>query len=75
MLDKLTVQTFKSWRFKPGTVSQVLVPISYEWAEFETTRIRPTRQRWAAAGERGRSPLHWAPLPQVIAKTPLPFAL
>jgi len=30
MLDKLTVQTFKSWRFKPGTVSQVLVPISYE---------------------------------------------
>lgn len=30
MLDKLTVQTFKSWRFKPGTVSQILVPISYE---------------------------------------------
>ena len=30
MLDKLTVQTFKSWRFKPGTVSQVRVPISYE---------------------------------------------
>ena len=30
MLDKLTVQTFKSWRFKPGTVSPVRVPISYE---------------------------------------------
>jgi TonB family protein len=30
MLDKLTIQTFKSWRFKPGTVSQVRVPISYE---------------------------------------------
>ena len=30
LLDKLTVQTFKSWRFKPGTVSQVRVPISYE---------------------------------------------
>ena len=30
LLDKLTVQTFKSWRFKPGAVSQVRVPISYE---------------------------------------------
>jgi TonB family protein len=30
MLDRLTVQTFKSWRFKPGTVSEVRVPISYE---------------------------------------------
>jgi TonB family protein len=30
MLDKLTIQTFKNWRFKPGTVSQVRVPISYE---------------------------------------------
>jgi TonB family protein len=30
MLDKLTIQTFKSWRFKPGTVSQIRVPISYE---------------------------------------------
>jgi TonB family protein len=30
MLDKLTIQTFKSWRFKPGTVSQVRLPISYE---------------------------------------------
>jgi len=30
ILDKLTTQTFKSWRFKPGTVSQVRVPISYE---------------------------------------------
>ena len=30
ILDKLTVQTFKSWRFKPGTVSEVRVPISYE---------------------------------------------
>jgi len=30
VLDKLTVQTFKSWRFKPGTVSEVRVPISYE---------------------------------------------
>ena len=30
ILDKLTIQTFKSWRFKPGTVSQVRLPISYE---------------------------------------------
>jgi TonB family protein len=30
LLDKLTIQTFKSWRFKPGTVSQVRVPVSYE---------------------------------------------
>jgi TonB family protein len=29
-LDKFTVQTFKEWRFKPGTVSQLRVPISYE---------------------------------------------
>ena len=29
-LDKITIQTFKSWRFKPGTVSQVRIPISYE---------------------------------------------
>ena len=30
LLDKITTQTFKSWRFKPGTVSQLRVPISYE---------------------------------------------
>ena len=30
LLDKLTIQTFKNWRFKPGTVSEVRVPISYE---------------------------------------------
>jgi len=30
LLDKLTIQTFKGWRFKPGTVSQVRVPVSYE---------------------------------------------
>jgi len=30
LLDTLTIQTFKSWRFKPGTVSEVRVPISYE---------------------------------------------
>ena len=30
LLDKLTIQTFKGWRFKPGTVSQLRVPISYE---------------------------------------------
>ena len=30
LLDKVTTQTFKSWRFKPGTVSQVRIPISYE---------------------------------------------
>jgi len=30
LLDRLTIQTFKSWRFKPGAVSQVRVPISYE---------------------------------------------
>jgi len=30
VLDKFTIQTFKSWRFKPGAVSQVRIPISYE---------------------------------------------
>jgi TonB family protein len=30
LLDKFTIQTFKGWRFKPGTVSEVRVPISYE---------------------------------------------
>ena len=30
LLDKLTIQTFKGWRFKPGSVSQVRIPISYE---------------------------------------------
>jgi TonB family protein len=30
LLDKLTMQTFKNWRFKPGTVSRVRLPISYE---------------------------------------------
>jgi TonB family protein len=29
-LDKFTIQTFKDWRFKPGTVSQLRIPISYE---------------------------------------------
>ncbi len=29
-LDKFTIETFKDWRFKPGTVSQLRVPISYE---------------------------------------------
>jgi TonB family protein len=30
MLDKVTTKTFRRWRFKPGTVSQVRVPIDYE---------------------------------------------
>jgi TonB family protein len=30
ILDKVTTDTFRSWRFKPGTVSQVRVPITYE---------------------------------------------
>jgi TonB family protein len=30
VLDKVTTETFRRWRFKPGTVSQVRVPISYE---------------------------------------------
>jgi TonB family protein len=30
LLDKLTTQAFKSWRFKPGTLSQVRIPITYE---------------------------------------------
>jgi TonB family protein len=30
ILDKVTTETFRRWRFKPGTVSQVRVPISYE---------------------------------------------
>jgi TonB family protein len=30
ILDKVTTDTFRTWRFKPGTVSQVRVPITYE---------------------------------------------
>ena len=30
ILDNVTIKTFQRWRFKPGTVSQVRVPISYE---------------------------------------------
>jgi len=30
MLDKVTTKTFRRWRFKPGTVSHVRVPIVYE---------------------------------------------
>ena len=30
VLDKVTTETFRRWRFKPGSVSQVRVPISYE---------------------------------------------
>jgi TonB family protein len=30
ILDKVTTVTFGYWRFKPGTVSQVLVPITYQ---------------------------------------------
>src|SRR5215208_681525 len=30
LLDKVSIQTFKGWRFKPGTVSEIRVPISYE---------------------------------------------
>lgn len=30
ILDKVTTNTFRRWRFKPGTVSQVRVPVDYE---------------------------------------------
>jgi protein TonB len=30
ILDKVTTNTFRKWRFKPGTVSQVRVPVSFE---------------------------------------------
>jgi TonB family protein len=30
ILDKSTTNTFRTWRFKPGTASQVRVPITYE---------------------------------------------
>ena len=30
ILDKVTTEAFRRWRFKPGSVSQVRVPISYE---------------------------------------------
>jgi TonB family protein len=30
VLDKVTTETFRRWRFKPGSVSEVRVPISYE---------------------------------------------
>jgi TonB family protein len=30
LLDKVTTEAFRKWRFKPGTVSEVRVPITYE---------------------------------------------
>jgi TonB family protein len=30
ILDRATTDAFRKWRFKPGTVSQVRVPISYQ---------------------------------------------
>jgi TonB family protein len=30
ILDKVTTETFRRWRFKPGSVSEVRVPITYE---------------------------------------------
>ena len=30
ILDKVTTDAFRKWRFKPGTVSRIRVPISYE---------------------------------------------
>jgi TonB family protein len=30
ILDKVTTETFRRWRFKPGSVSQMRVPITYE---------------------------------------------
>jgi len=30
ILDKVTTETFRRWRFKPGSVSQLRVPITYE---------------------------------------------
>ena len=30
ILDKVTTDAFRKWRFKAGTVSQIRVPISYE---------------------------------------------
>jgi TonB family protein len=30
ILDKVTTETFRRWRFQPGSVSQVRVPITYE---------------------------------------------
>ena len=30
ILDKVTTEAFRKWRFKPGTVSQIRVPISYK---------------------------------------------
>jgi len=30
ILDKVTINTFRRWRFKPGTVSQIRVPVDYE---------------------------------------------
>ena len=30
ILDKVTTDAFQRWRFKPGTVSQIRVPISYK---------------------------------------------
>jgi TonB family protein len=30
ILDKVTTNTFRRWRFKPGTLSQVRLPVDYE---------------------------------------------
>jgi TonB family protein len=29
LLDKSTIEAFRQWRFKPGTVSRVRVPVTY----------------------------------------------
>src|SRR5439155_15275909 len=31
VVDKVTTDTFRRWRFKPGSVSQVRVPVTYEY--------------------------------------------
>jgi TonB family protein len=30
ILDEATINTFRRWRFKPGTLSQIRVPVDYE---------------------------------------------
>jgi TonB family protein len=30
VLDKVTIETFRRWQFRPGSVSEIRVPISYE---------------------------------------------
>jgi TonB family protein len=46
ILDKITTDTFAEWRFKPRTVSQVQVPITYRWHQRRITNASGLALAW-----------------------------